>query len=256
MFATAVRVAVVSVHSLPPGRTEISVKRLRVVHAGGGNRVNEAFEALLREGVTDTDWARLHHSDRLELGREFETRKRFFTNTDSTSESFVSVSLQVVVARLRPNNPADFVRNVAKVMSLSAVRSGRFKPSGSKADGVQSEGTMLRLRHDFVTQVLFSGATAAVAEELRDALRQPQSRGAAAIVVFGGFAQSDSLVDSLRNAVKLTPLNSIPLVVAPDPELAVARGAAIVTHGIDLSAAPAQQEWPIGIRTSVAADVS
>lgn len=254
--AAAVRVAIVSVLSLPPGRTEISIKRLRIVRAGGGSRINDAFEALLHEGISESDWARLHHSDRLELQREFESGKRYLTDADSAPESSILVSLRAVTSRLHPTSPTDFVRNIAKAINLSALRSGKFKPANG-ADGVLSDGLSLRLRRDFVANVLFSSVTATVAEELRDALKQPEARGTAAVVVFGGFARSDVLVESLRGVLPRS--SSIPFIVASDPELAVARGAAlmstIMSTNAELGPTPSLHKWPIGVNSSAAAVV-
>ncbi|WAQ99599.1 HS12A-like protein [Mya arenaria] len=150
--------------------------------------------------------------DNIDLFREFEVKKRSFSNQMSEKITIkVPIALNEMFKEKTGKNIKDHVNSLP-----------RYK------DKLQWVGDKIRMEAS-IAKGLFNDACQSAAEHLKSLFSLPEVKSVDTVLMVGGFSESPILQDLIRKAVESLP-DKKKLIVPKDPGLAVLKGAVIYGH--------------------------
>ena len=189
--------------------------RLRELHkasggAWGGAKVDDAFRQLLVKIVTDDvflAFQRDHTDDYLDLFREFEIKKR-----NITPDRGSKITLKL------PSSIRDLFQDEKKMDIKLAIAQSSF--SGSMI----VTGDKLRIEASLF-KGLFSDAINSIVKHVKQLLREPSVQGTKAILMVGGFSESQMLQQAIKDNFP-----HLKLIIPEEAGLVVLKGAVVFGH--------------------------
>ncbi|OWF41867.1 Heat shock 70 kDa protein 12B [Mizuhopecten yessoensis] len=179
--------------------------------AWGGTRVDQAFQALLKNVVTETcfdAFCRDNRPDLLDFERELELRKR--TVVDSARKPVV---MKVPIAL--PTTYEDMTDKSRDDAIKESIHNGKITFKRDK----------MLIDVDLFCGC-FTDCTESIKGHVEDILKRPEINGHLdAIIMVGGFSESAIIVQSLRKAFP-----GMRVIVPQDAGLAVVKGAVLYGH--------------------------
>ncbi|XP_052796649.1 heat shock 70 kDa protein 12A-like [Mya arenaria] len=194
-----------------------SLKELYKANGGnwGGTYIDKAFHELLADIVGNdvmADFSENKMMDNIDLFREFEVKKRSFSNQMSEKITIkVPIALNEMFKEKTGKNIKDHVNSLP-----------RYK------DKLQWVGDKIRMEAS-IAKGLFNDACQSAAEHLKSLFSLPEVKSVDTVLMVGGFSESPILQDLIRKAVESLP-DKKKLIVPKDPGLAVLKGAVIYGH--------------------------
>ncbi|XP_053390339.1 heat shock 70 kDa protein 12B-like [Mercenaria mercenaria] len=176
----------------------------------GGTRVDQAFIDFLSD-VTGPDvmskFKENHIEDYIDLLRHFEVKKRVI---HPSSDSIVTFSI--------PQTLADLVKEL-KEETLQKIFDKTVFSNQVKLVGVKLRVEARVAKHFFETPIR------KIVSHVKDLLQEPVNQGVAAILMVGGFSESQMLQEAIRNNFP-----SLGVIVPNEAGLVVLKGAVIFGH--------------------------
>lgn len=176
----------------------------------GGTKVDESFKSMLVKIVGNdimTDFCKDSTSDFVDMFREFETKKR---TVDHTTKNKVTMKIPIALKELFEERTQEQINETIAQTNYN----GKLQWSGDK----------LRILPDTFRQ-LFGTAVDKTIDHLKTLLKQKCCDCTSTIIMVGGFSESLLLQAKVKEA-----FSNMRVIIPPDAELAVLKGAVIFGH--------------------------
>ncbi|XP_069129998.1 heat shock 70 kDa protein 12A-like [Argopecten irradians] len=184
----------------------------------GGTKVDEAFFGFLAEIIGKPalqDFISCHNLEFLELSQDLEMKKRGVEYKESDSSVFFTIPYSMNECCKKFNDG----RTIANVIESSDEFNTRVSVVA---------GNKLKV-DDALAKSWFRGSVTRITEQLEEIIRNPNMKGIKAILMVGGFSESELLKEAIVNITQVKE-NQIDIIRPKDASLAVLKGAVMYGH--------------------------